>query len=103
VSLFLNGSTTAYATFTYSPTTSFATYTFDFTDLTVADVVTLATFRFYGWNAPSSGQLGFDNVATSGLITAVPELAPVWGIFAFGLCVTVENAARCRQKLAAKI
>ena len=75
VSLFLNGSSTAYASFTYSPTSSMTNYTFDFTDVTTAQHATSATFNFYGWNAANSvGRLGFDNVAIYGGVLAVPEV-----------------------------
>jgi hypothetical protein len=74
VGLFLNGSSTAYATLDISPTSTTTTYTFDFTDLTDTDNVTLASFRFFGWNASASGGgIILDNVATNGAISNVPE------------------------------
>lgn len=75
VGLFLNGSSTAYATFDFSPTSSTTTYTFNFTPLTDADNVTSATFNFYGWNAAATGGgIVLDNVATNGSIGfPVPE------------------------------
>jgi hypothetical protein len=74
VALFLNGSSTAYATYDVSPTGTMSSYTFNFTPLTDADNVTSATFRFYGWNATGSGgQLYLDDVGTYGAISNVPE------------------------------
>jgi len=97
VALFLNGSSIPYATFNFSPTTSVVTNTFDFTDLTNADMVTSATIRFYGWNAPGPGNLTFDNVVINGVVAAVPEVAPVWPIVALTACVGVEAARRRRS------
>jgi len=72
VGLFLNGSSTAYATLDVTPTATTTTYTFNFTPLTDAQNVTLATFNFYGWNAVASGGgIVLDNVITNGSI--VPE------------------------------
>jgi hypothetical protein len=70
VSIFLNGSTTAYATFNYNPTASLKNQTFNFSDVSN---VTTAEFRFYGWNGgtPDAG-LFFDNVATTFDLVAVP-------------------------------
>jgi hypothetical protein len=48
VALFLNGSSTPYASFDFTPTSSLASYTFNFTALTDADAVTSAAFLFYG-------------------------------------------------------
>jgi hypothetical protein len=74
VDLFLNGSATAYATFSFSPTQTKDPYTFNFTPLTDTDMVTSATFVFYGWNATGvGGQLYLDNVATNGVVSALPE------------------------------
>ena len=74
VGLFLNGSSTAYATLDLTPTATLTTYTFDFTDLTNADNVTSAAFRFFGWNAAASGGgIILDNVTTNGAIATVPE------------------------------
>ncbi|HJT81000.1 MAG TPA: hypothetical protein VJ719_07375 [Chthoniobacterales bacterium] len=79
VALFINGSATAAATFDYSPTVTLTAHSFDFTDLTAADNATSVEFRFYGWNAGGNGsQLFLDNVATSGVITNVPEFEPAW-------------------------
>jgi hypothetical protein len=77
VGLFLNGSSTAYATLDLTPTTTLTTYTFDFTDLVDADNVTSAEFRFFGWNASASGGgIILDNVITNGAI--VPEANPAY-------------------------
>src|SRR5690348_7678247 len=83
VGLFLNGSTTAYATFDFSPVVATNTpYTFNFGPLTDADNVTTATFKFFGWNATSGigGQFYVSNVGTNGSISSLPEsssLAPI--------------------------
>ncbi len=77
VGLFLNGSSTAYATLDLTPTSTLTNYVFDFTDLTVADAVTSASFKFYGWNASASGGgIVLDNVITNGAI--VPEPNAAW-------------------------
>ena len=104
VGLFLNGSSTAYATLDLTPTSTNTTYTFDFTDLTAADLVTSASFKFFGWNAVASGGgIILDNVITNGAI--VPEasnalfaLLPI-GLAVYSLGCTVAK----RRKLAAKI
>ena len=83
VGLFLNGSTTAYATYDIAPVVGVSTgYTFNFTPLTDTDNVTSATFKFFGWNAASGtgGQFYVSNVGTNGAISSLPEssqLAPV--------------------------
>ncbi len=77
VGLFLNGSSTAFATLDLAPTSTLTTYTFDFTDLTDADNVSSAAFRFFGWNAAASGGgIVLDNVITNGVI--LPEANPVY-------------------------
>jgi hypothetical protein len=76
VDLFLNGSTTAYASFDWTPQNSPLThYVFNFPTVNFSDNVTTATFQFFGWNATSStNQILFDNVALYGGID-VPEAA----------------------------
>jgi hypothetical protein len=99
VALFLNGSSTAYATLDFTPAGTLSPVTFDFTDLTDGDNVTSATFRFYGWNASGSGgQLEFDNVATSGVISNLPEGPVAWPIFVLLGCVAIENLRRQRRQ-----
>jgi len=101
VGLFLNGSSTAYATLDITPTVPLTTYTFDFTDLTDVDNVTSATFRFFGWNASASGGgIVLDNVTTNGAITNVPEqktlifsLLPI-GLALYSLGRTLAPRAR---------
>jgi hypothetical protein len=79
VGLFLNGSSTAYATLDLTPTASVTTYTFNFTPLTDANNVTLAEFRFFGWNAAASGGgIILDNVITNGAIVILPETNPAY-------------------------
>ena len=76
VGLFLNGSTTAYATYDLAPVVGVSTgYTFNFTPLTDADNVTTATFKFFGWNATSGtgGQFYLTDVGTNGNISNLPE------------------------------
>lgn len=76
VDLFLNGSATAYATFGWTPQNApLTSYVFDFADITPADNVTTATFKFFGWNATAAtNEIQFDNVALFGTVT-VPEAA----------------------------
>lgn len=73
VDIFLNGSTTAFATYTYLPSSTFKGETFNFTPTTDGDNVTSVEFRFYGWNGGTpSASLFLDNVATT--IDVVPEV-----------------------------
>jgi hypothetical protein len=76
VDLFLNGSTTAYATFGWTPQNApMTSYVFNFTPVTTADSVTTATFKFFVWNAnDATNEVQFDNVAIYGGID-VPEAA----------------------------
>jgi hypothetical protein len=96
VALFLNGSTTAYATMNFTPTTSVTSQNFDFTDLTDADWVTTATFKFFGWNAGGpAGEFDIDNVATNGAISSLPETNSAWPIaFLSGVCLAAEFLRR---------
>ena len=105
VSLFLNGSTTPYATFSWAPGNApIQSYVFDFADLTASDNVTTATFNFYGWNATDgTNQMRFDNVATSGAIASVPEMQMVWPAVFLIMGVTIwEHRRRSRAVLRAK-
>ena len=74
VDLFLNGSSTAYATFSWAPQNSPMTnYVFDFADVTADMNVTTATFKFFAWNATDGNtEVQFDNVTVSGGVD-VPE------------------------------
>ena len=73
VDMFINGSTTAYATFNYNPSASVQNKSFDFTDTVDADNVTTVEFRFYGWNGGTAAAgLTFDNVAIT--LDVVPEV-----------------------------
>ena len=74
VQIFLNGSTTPYATYNYNPHSApnFNTETFNFTPTTDGDNVTSVEFRFYGWNGGTpAASLYLDNVSTT--IDVVPE------------------------------
>jgi hypothetical protein len=91
VDLFLNGSTTAYASFAWTPQNSpMTSYVFNFTPVTYADNVTTATFKFFAWNATdSTNEVQFANVALYGGI-AVPEaasLGPVLLVIGCALCL----------------
>ena len=70
VSLFLNGSTTAYASYNYNPASQVNHEVFNFFSISN---ITSAEFRFYGWNGgtPAAGLL-FDNVATPFSFTGTP-------------------------------
>ena len=85
VGLFLNGSSTAYATLDLTPTTTVTTYTFNFTPLTDANNVTLAEFRFFGWNAAAAGGgIILDNVTTNGAIVPEPgTIIPILVLLSF--------------------
>jgi hypothetical protein len=86
VGLFLNGSTTAYATYDFSPTIATVAYTFNFTPLTDANNITSATFNFYGWNAPNTGgSFSLGNVGTNGSI--VPEAPTLWPVVLLIGCI----------------
>ena len=78
VDLFLNGSTTAYASFAWTPQNSpMTSYAFNFTPVTFADNVTTATFKFFAWNATdATNEVQFDNIALFGAVD-VPEAASV--------------------------
>jgi hypothetical protein len=100
VDLYLNGSASAYASMTYTPTGALASYTLDFTDLTTADNVTSATFKFFGSGGTGGVNciLGFDNVATNGTIVVVPEIPVGWPAFFLIVTATIwENRRRSRR------
>ena len=105
VGLFLNGSSTAFATMDISPTPTLTTYNFDFTDLTDADNVTTATFKFFGWNAAANGGgIVLDNVTTNGTVVILPELSSVY-FAAFPVLLVGRQLLRSRaerQKNAAR-
>ncbi len=95
VGLFLNGSSTAYATFDLTPTTTMTGYNFDFTDLVDADNITSASFRFFGWNAGATGGgIYLDNVATFGAITNAPEVNPSLAVGLLLMCILTERGFR---------
>src|SRR6266404_6022445 len=93
VDLFLNGSATAYASFSWTPQNSpMTSYTFNFTPVTAADNVTTATFKFFAWNATdATNEVQFDNVAIFGGID-VPEAA------SFGPVLLVTGCALCLRR-----
>jgi hypothetical protein len=96
VDLFLNGSTTASASFGWTPVNATMTnYTFSFTPLTPADNVTTATFKFFAWNASdNNNEVQFANVATYGTIdAAVPEF-PVGIPVAVLVCIVIVRESR---------
>ena len=100
VALYVNGSTTAFATFDLSPTTTMTAYSFDFTDLTPADNATTVDIRFYGWNAGGAGsQVFLDNVTTSGIISNVPEFEPAWIAFLVIAVSLVAERRRARARM----
>jgi hypothetical protein len=99
VDLFLNGSTTAYASFPWTPQNAPMThYTFNFTPVTFADNVTTATFKFFAWNATdSTNEVQFDNVAIYGGVD-VPEAAsfgPV--VLVIGCAVSIQGLLRRKR------
>ncbi len=97
VQLFLNGSSTAYATFTYNPTSSTQNQTFSFTPTTDATNVTLAEFRFYGWNGGDpGGTMAFDNVATT--LDIVPEIPVFWPVLFVIACILIGKEKRRFQR-----
>ena len=91
VDLFLNGSTTAYASFPWTPQNApMTSYVFNFTPVTYADNVTTATFKFFAWNGVATNEVQFDNVAIYGGID-VPEtatLGPVLLVIGCALCLS---------------
>ena len=98
VALFLNGSTTAYATFLYVPNNApMTSYVFDFADVTYADMVTTATFKFFAYNATPTIELQVDNVSLFGGID-VPEAASLGPIaLLIGCALTRQLALRRRE------
>jgi hypothetical protein len=97
--LFLNGNATASATYDIAPNGTVNTYTFNFTPLTDTDNVTLATIKFFGWNAASSsGTLTLENVSTFGDISSLPEfptLLPI--LFVIG-CALLQIQLRSKTR-----
>ncbi len=98
VSLFINGSSSAYATYGWTPASApIQSYTFDFADIPAATEATTVTFKFYGWNAGGpSNAMRFDNVATHGAVV-VPEP----GTWAAGLFVLLVAALKLRKRRSA--
>ncbi len=95
VGLFLNGATTAAATFDYVPPATASTFTFDLTGVAGANNATSATFEFFGWTSKQSdGTLGFDNVQT--FASVVPETAP-WFCTAFVALLAALTVPRHRR------
>jgi len=101
VALYLNGSTSPYAFFGWTPQNApLTSYTFNFGPLTPADNVTTATFKFYGWNATdSTNGLQFANVAVYGTIAAVPEIPAHSPVFLLLICII----ALCERRRARKL
>lgn len=75
VELYRDGSSLA-ATADFGIGTAMAPQTFDFDNVTVSPA-DLVEFRFYGWNASSSGNMRFDNVRVTGELTPIPEPKPL--------------------------
>jgi hypothetical protein len=97
VALYLNGSSTAYASQTWDTRGTTQTLTFDFTDLTDADNATNATFKFYGWNSASAGaHLILDNVATSGAIVPEPKQSAIVVFIFLGAVLSFDFRRRRR-------
>jgi hypothetical protein len=92
VDLFLNGSSTAYASFAWTPQNSPMTnYTFNFTPVIYANNVTTATFKFFAWNATdNTNEIQFDNVAIFGGID-VPEAAGFGPTALVLACATIAD------------
>lgn len=98
VDLFLNGSSTAYATFAWTPQNAPMTgYVFDFADVNYSDNVTTATFKFFVWNANGTNEVQFDNVAVFGGID-VPEAANLGPVaLVIAAAVLVGHRVRCGE------
>ncbi len=99
VYLFLNGSTTPYSGLDYNPDPSFTSRTFGFTPTVDADNVTVAEFRFYGWNGgTANASLILSNVAVT--FTVVPEattLGPI--ILLLGTVCLADQRLRKREPI----
>jgi hypothetical protein len=92
VEMFLNGSSTPYASFNYNPSSSVQNKTFNFTPTTDADNVTSVEYRFYGWNGGTpDASLIFDNVAVT--VSIVPEVSPFWPVTLLLGCVLLSRNA----------
>ena len=92
VALFLNGSSTPYATYGFTTSTAMTAYAFNFTALTDADNVTFATIKFFGWNAGGvGGQLYLDNVATYGDVVPAPEIPALWPVLLLVICILMTR------------
>lgn len=99
VDLFLNGSTTVYASFAWTPQNAPMThYTFNFTPVTFADNVTTATFKFFAWNATdSTNEVQFANVAIYGGVD-VPEAASFGPVaLVLGCAISTQGVRRHRK------
>jgi hypothetical protein len=95
VVIFINGSTTAYATFNFNPTAQIQNQVFNFADITDANNATTVEFRFYGWNGGTTDAgLLFDNVAVP--IDVVPEFDAAF-VSALLLVVVVAHARLKRR------
>jgi hypothetical protein len=102
VAIFVNGSSTPYDTMLFTPPATLpntpTTFTFNLTPLTAADNATLVEFRFYGWNSTASGErLGFDNVATNGTISNLPEPSNGWAALLPVVIVSCQVWRRLRR------
>ena len=85
--LFLNGSTTAYATVDFHWDVN-GQVAFNFTPLTDANNVTLAEFRVYGWTAGSpNGSSGISQFAINGAIVLPEGNTWLFGLFAVALAL----------------
>jgi len=82
----------------YTIDTAMTGRTFDFSDVTVRDWETLE-FRFYGWNAASTGNLRLDNVSGFGQVTPVPEPSALAAAAAGGLlALAIHRRVRCPRR-----
>lgn len=99
VDLFLNGSTTSYASFAWTPQNAPMTnYTFSFPAVTAANNVTTATFKFFAWNATdSTNAVQFANVAIYGGVD-VPEAASFGPVaLLLGCAISTQGLYRHRK------
>jgi hypothetical protein len=98
VDLFLNGSTTAYASFAWTPQNSpMTSYVFSFNPVTFADNVTTATFKFFAWDALPTNEVQFANVAIYGGID-VPEASSLGPLAILLTVMALDRRRRLKRR-----
>jgi hypothetical protein len=102
VSIFLNGSSTATASMSFTRSTAEAPLNWDLAGITGVAGCTSVEFRFYGWNANTQGidnRETIDKVALSGTVVPEPQTyCLVSGLGLLGLAVGRRLGPKSKQK-----